>query len=206
MKANILVYNGADELDMIGPYRVLQHAARLGADLDLAMVTLEPRRQITAEGGLRILPDRVLDNAPDLLIVPGGGWSNRAPRGLYTLIAEGNLLRRLKEAHRAGTTIAGIGTGAMALCAAGLLNGRAATSHRSAEEDLRIGGALFVEARVVVARDVLTCGGASSSMDLTLWVVEQHCGSAMANAIANEIGHTRSADVHVACEATTAAA
>ena len=202
MKANILVYNGADELDIIEPYRVFQHAARLGADLELAIVTLEPRRQVTAEGGLRLLPDRVLDNAPDLLVVPGGGWSNRAPRGLYAQIAEGNLLRRVRELHRAGTTVAGVGTGAMALCAAGLLDGRPATSHRCAAEDLRTGGALFVEARVVVARDVLTCGGASSPIDLTLWVVEQHWGGAMANAIANEIEHTRSADIHVAREAT----
>lgn len=204
MRANILVYNGVEELDVIGPYRVLQHAARLGADLELALVTLEPRRQVTAEGGLRILPDRVLDGAPDLLFVPGGGWLNRAARGLYAQISDGNLLRRLKEVHRAGTTVAGVNTGSMALCAAGLLDGRPATTHRSAMEDLKTGGALAMRSRVVVARDILSCAGAAASLDLTLWVVEQNWGRAMANAIAREMEHTRSEDVYDAREATAA--
>jgi transcriptional regulator GlxA family with amidase domain len=204
MKASILVYNGVEELDVIGPYRVLQHAARLGADLELALVTLEPRRQVTAEGGLRILPDRVLDVAPNLLVVPGGGWLSRAPRGLHAQIADGNLPRRVREVHSAGTTVAGVNTGTMALCAAGLLDGRPATTHRGAVEELKMSGALSVESRVVVASDVLTCAGAGASVDLSLWVVEQHWGRGMADSIANEMGHIRSADVYVACEATAA--
>ena len=204
MRANILVYNGVEELDVIGPYRVLQHAAGLGADVELALVTLEPRRQVTAEGGLRILPDRVLEGAPDLLFVPGGGWLSRAARGLYAQIADGNLLRRLREVHSAGTTVAGVNTGTMALSAAGLLGNRPATTHRGAVEDLKLSGAMAVQSRVVVAHDVLTCGGAGASLDLTLWVVEQNWGRAMAEAIAREMEHTRSADVYVACEATAA--
>jgi len=88
-------------------------------------------------------------------------------------------------------------TGAMALAAAGLLDGRAAVTHRDALEDLRRTKALVIEARVVDDGDILTCGGVTSSIDLALWLVERQWGTELADKISRSLEYTRSRDVYI---------
>ena len=76
---HILLYDGFDELDAVGPYEVFQYAAEYGADLDVLLVTSESTDQVTASHGLTVVPDGVVPaatdaNRPDILLVPGGGW------------------------------------------------------------------------------------------------------------------------------------
>src|SRR5437879_12122214 len=99
----------------------------MGKDADVALVTLEPQAEVTAAYGLRVRPDGVLDPPVDLLVVSGGGWVARGPRGIRAEVERGALPRRIAELHAAGTTIAAVCTGAMALAAAGLLDRRPAT-------------------------------------------------------------------------------
>lgn len=47
MRIEILLFDGFDELDGIGPYEVLRTAARLGADFDVALVTSDGQTQVT---------------------------------------------------------------------------------------------------------------------------------------------------------------
>ena len=89
MDVDVLVYDGFDELDAIGPYEVFEYAMRYaaeagqdGAEGRVRYVTLTDRDAVTASHGTRIgsdgrLPDPGDDDAPDLLVVPGGGWSAR---------------------------------------------------------------------------------------------------------------------------------
>ena len=70
--AEIVVFDGFDELDAIGPYEVLENAAQAGASLETRLVTLEETDFVTASHGLRVEPQGTLGE-PDLLIVPGGG-------------------------------------------------------------------------------------------------------------------------------------
>ena len=47
MEVAVLVFDGFDELDAIGPYEVLANAAQLGADLRVRLLTLRPADEVT---------------------------------------------------------------------------------------------------------------------------------------------------------------
>jgi putative intracellular protease/amidase len=78
-----VVFDGADPLDAVGPYEVLATAGALGADASVALVTLEPREEVRLAHGLRVCPDGVLEPGLDVIVVPGGGWADRAPAGAW---------------------------------------------------------------------------------------------------------------------------
>jgi transcriptional regulator GlxA family with amidase domain len=191
----ILIYDGFDELDAIGPYEVLRNAARGGADLAVKLVTLEPSERVTANHGLAVVPQGTLDHSYDMVIVPGGGWADRAPVGAFAEARRERLPAALREARERGAAMASVCTGAMLLSAAGLTTGRRATTHASALEELAAAGAEVVRGRVVDDGDLITAGGVTAGIDLALWVVERDHGAELADAIAREMEHTRGGDV-----------
>ena len=192
MRVAILVYEGFDELDAIGPYEVLCNAARDGAGVEALIVAREPSASMTGSHGLTIEPQASLADGPfDLVIVPGGGWVERAPAGAYTEVQRGELPAALRDLHDGGAAIASVCTGGMLTSAAGLLRGRPATTHHGALEELRAQGAKVIEARVVDDGDVLSCGGGTAGIDLGLWIVEREWGRALADGIAHEMEHQR---------------
>ena len=193
----VVVYDGADEIDFVGPYEVFRRAAGLRAGLDVRLVTLEPQREVTAAHGLCVRPDGVLERSADLVIIPGGGYVGHAARGVRAEILRGVLPATIAAVHEGGATLAGVCTGAMALSAAGLLDGRPATTHHGALDDLRATAARVVQARVVDDGDILTCGGVTASLDLALWAVERFWGADTADVIAAALAYQRSPDVHV---------
>lgn len=82
----------------------------------------------------------------------------------------------------------------MLLAAAGLLDGRPATTHHRAHADLARGGAaLRGDARVVDDGEVLTAAGVTSGLDLALWLVQREAGADVAEQVAAEIEFTRTA-------------
>lgn len=176
MHFQILVFDGFDELDAIAPFEVLQNAKAAGAHVEL--VSLEGTKEITANHGLRVQPAGRLNlqQAPDVLVVPGGGWVGRLPKGVRAEAERGVIPGALKSFHEAGTTLAAVCTGAMLLGVAGLLRGRPAITHHGAIVDLENAGAQIVRARVVDDGDILTAGGVTSGLDLALWLVERFHG------------------------------
>jgi transcriptional regulator GlxA family with amidase domain len=195
MKIRILVFEGADEIDFIAPHEIFRRAAKLSVGIEVRLVTLEPCAQITAAYGLRVVPDGVLDDTTDLVVVPGGGWADRSPRGIRTEIERGLLTQRIAALRSSGAVVAGVCTGTMALAAAGLLDGRPAVTHRSALQDLRLTAAEVIESRVVDDGDVVTCGGVTSAIDLALHLVERFWGRALAEKIASNMEYSRNPDV-----------
>lgn len=191
---SIVCYDGFDELDAIGPYEVLANAAAFGADFDVSLCTLEPTSQVTASHCLTVEPDGVLED-PDLLVVPGGGWNDRAERGAWAE-TRSKLPNELARRHRGGAILASVCTGGMILASAGLLDGRPATTHRDALDDLCEHGAEVVDARVVDDGDVLTAGGVTSGLDLALWLTERFAGVEVADAVVREMEHERRGDVY----------
>jgi transcriptional regulator GlxA family with amidase domain len=193
----VLAYEGFDELDVVGPLEVFRMAADMETDLTAEVVSLEPSRQVTGSHHLTIEPDGALGVAPDLLVVPGGGWSEDAERGVPGEIEYGALPDAIAECHAAGSTVASVCTGAMLLAAAELLEGRPATTHRSAREALAETGATVREARVVDDGDVLTAGGVTAGLDLALHIVGAVVGDAVAEATATAIEYERQGTVEV---------
>jgi transcriptional regulator GlxA family with amidase domain len=194
----VVVFDGFDELDAIGPHEVLVNASQLGADLRVRLVTLEPAEEVVGSHGLRVRPDGVLEGATDLVVVPGGGWNDRAERGAWAEAQRGALPEAIARLQAGGSTVAAICTGGMLLSAAGLLRGRPATTHHGAVEELREAGAEVVEARVVDDGDIVTAGGVTSGIDLGLWLVEREFGKELADKVATEMEYERRGDVVVA--------
>lgn len=213
MEIGILLYEGFDELDAIGPYEVFRTASDAGGDLRTSLVTHEPTGRVAASHGLRVEPDGVLGE-PDLLVVPGGGWGARDERGTWGEYERNDLPPLLAERHDRGATLASVCTGAMLLERAGILDGRPAVTHASALGDLRETEAEVVEVRIedsegqgspghtseTVPRvmdddDVLTAGGVTSGIDLALWIVEREVGAEIAGSVATTLEYERS-EVH----------
>ncbi|MHB1502260.1 MAG: DJ-1/PfpI family protein, partial [Candidatus Dormibacteria bacterium] len=172
MLAEIVIFDGVDELDVIGVHEVLSRARRLGADLEPRLVVLPQRsRAVTAAHGVRLWAESSLSQSADLLVIPGGGWSLPAAAGIRREVDSGELPAAVASAHERGAIIASVCTGAMALAAAGLLQGRRATTHRSALAALGAAGAIAVPDRVVDEGSVVTSGGVTSGLDLGLHLV-----------------------------------
>ncbi|WP_225828625.1 GlxA family transcriptional regulator [Streptomyces naphthomycinicus] len=118
----------------------------------------------------------------DTIIVPGYWEYQRPP--------EPEVTAALRLAHRRGARIASICTGAFALAAAGLLDGRTVTTHWASADDLeRLHPELRVDRDVLYIDDdpLLTSAGVTAGIDLCLHIVRKDLGAAVANDIAREL-------------------
>lgn len=188
---DVILFDGVDELDALGPYEVFANAG-----LDVALVTLEGRRTVRGSHGVRFEANGSLRGA-GVLVVPGGGWNDRAVDGAWAQAQRGKLPPAIAAAHAGGATVAAVCTGGMLVAAAGLLDdGRPAVTHAGAIDELRARGVdVRPQARVVDTGTVVTCGGVTSGLDLALHLVERWCGVSAATAVARELEHDRRGDV-----------
>jgi len=191
----IVVFEGFDAMDAIGPFEVFGHA-RGETGLEVGLYAREPG-DIVSSHGLRVEPDgrlADLEGPPDVLIVPGGGYNDRAEAGVRAQLA-GPLPERVAEYHAAGTLVASVCTGAMVLAAAGLTDGRPAVTHHGALADLRESGAAVREARVVDDGDLVTAGGITAGIDLALHLLERLVGAEVAESVADTMEYERRGEV-----------
>jgi transcriptional regulator GlxA family with amidase domain len=191
MRCEVLLYDGFDELDALAPWEVLSGIARARDDVEAALVTLDGGGPIRASHGALITPHRALSDEVDLLVVPGGGWNDRSRTGAWSEVERGVLPQAIRARHEAGATVASVCTGAMILAAAGLLTDRPAITHHGAIDDLKAAGAKVIHARVVDDGDVVTAGGVTSGLDLTLHLVERFFGASLALAAERELEYER---------------
>ncbi|MFC7228899.1 DJ-1/PfpI family protein [Salinirubellus salinus] len=196
MDLQILLYDGFDEVDAIAPYEVFRNAETAGAALETTMVTLDERDTVTASHDLEVGVQGTL-GSPDALLVPGGGWGNRAEQGAWGEYERGDVPEAVAEAYDAGATVLTVCTGGMLAAKSGVLNGRPATTHHVAHADLRDSAAEFVEARVVDDGRVLTCGGVTSGLDLAVHFVRREFGDDVADTVQAEMEYEPRGEVLV---------
>jgi putative intracellular protease/amidase len=190
MRIEIPLYDGFDELDAVAPYEALRNAG-----WDVHLVGAAGPGEVEGSHGARFAVAEGLGR-PDALVVPGGGWGDRAQRGAWGEAQRGDLPRAIAERAPHARWVASVCTGAMLLAAAGLTEGRPAITHAVALEDLRASGAKVVDgARVVDDGDLLTSGGVTAGLDLALWLVEREDGAEAAAAVARELEHERRGEV-----------
>jgi uncharacterized protein (DUF427 family)/putative intracellular protease/amidase len=173
---DIVIFDGFDELDVVGPLRVLRGAASSGADIAVRLVTRTEPLDVTGQHGLTIRADAVYQPGADILLVPGGGWVARAATGAWGEAERGDWLPLLKAAADDGILLAAVCTGSLLLARAGAIGARPATTHHLARADLEAAGVRFVEERVVDAGGLVTAGGVTSGIDLALHLVERLAG------------------------------
>ncbi len=191
MRVDIVVFDGVDELDALGPLEVFRRAGKAGGGITVRLVTRVVQEVVRGAHGLVFSADAVYQPGADILLVPGGGWSGRADVGAWGEVQRGHWLPLLAEARATSACLAGVCTGTMLLAHAGLVEGRRASTHHLALDDLRAAGAVVVAERVVDDGDLVTCGGITSGLDLALWLVEREVSAAVADEVAAGIEYRR---------------
>ncbi len=191
MRIDILVFDGFDELDVIGPFEVLQNAAAAGADFSTRLVTRQTIEAVTASHGLTIRPHATFAPGADIVLVPGGSWVTRSDVGVWGEVQRGEWLPLLAQSAEEGALMASVCTGAMLLAYAGVIGQRRAGTHHSAWDDLAATGATVVRDRVVDDGTLITAGGVTSGIDLALWVVERFVSPALADHVADQMEYLR---------------
>jgi putative intracellular protease/amidase len=174
MNTAILLYDGFTALDAIGPYEALSRLP--GARV--TFVAAERGAVRTDNRMLTLIAERSLDElpAPDVVLVPGGP-------GEVVARAGGPALDWLRAAHATSAWTTSVCTGSLILAAAGLLDGKRATSHWLAHEKLAELGAVAVEQRVVFDGKIVTGAGVSAGIDMALALAAKIAGDDVAQAI-----------------------
>jgi transcriptional regulator GlxA family with amidase domain len=194
----IFIFPDVEVLDFAGPFEVFSRTRTVpGADSrrtdDSAPFTVftvaRTHETVTAIGGLRVIPDWAWDDAPsiDLLVIPGGF-------GTRALLNDRETLDWIARVAAKASQVTSVCTGALLLAQAGLLKGRAATTHWAAHDLLAsIDPTIRVnrDARVVHDR-VFTSAGVSAGIDMAFAVVESLCGREVADETARYIEYPRS--------------
>ena len=186
MLVDLIVFDGVDELDVIGPLEVFRRAAAVGAEVAVRICSREHVEWVSGAFGVNFKPDATfVPGAADVVVVPGGGWVARDEIGAWAEVRRGDWLPLLAEAARDGSVMAGVCTGAMLLAHAGVIGTRRATTHHDAQGDLALLGAVVMAERVVDEGSVVTSGGVTSGIDLGLWLVSRYFGESLAEVVAD---------------------
>ncbi|MCW2970614.1 MAG: glutamine amidotransferase [Solirubrobacterales bacterium] len=174
MDIAILLYPRLTALDAIGPYEVLSRIP--GAEVKFLARETGPVR--TDNGMLTLMAEHALEDMahPDIVLVPGGPGEVAARAGKP-------VLEWLRAADRTSTWTTSVCTGSLILAAAGLLDGRRATSHWLALEELGRLGAVPVSERVVFDGKIVTAAGVSAGIDMALALAAKVAGETVAQAI-----------------------
>ena len=144
--------------------------ARQFPEDDVEVVTVASHDgPVTCAKGLRVLPDHTWETlgAVDVLVYPGGVGTRRE-------LADPVVLDRLRTLHAEETLLASVCTGSLVFAAAGLLDGRPATTWWGLVERLgELGDGVDVrpDARFVDDGDVVTAAGVSAGIDMALHLV-----------------------------------
>jgi len=185
----IYVFDEIEVLDLGGPFEVFSVANRLavkeGQAQPFNVVTVSRDAEtVEARGGYRFCPAHRFADAPaiDILVVPGGVVDHECARP--------EVIAWLRSTHDGAELTASVCTGAFLLAEAGILAGMTATTHWEDINDLERRypdlsvqrGPLWVdEGRVV------TSGGISAGIDMSLHLVRRLLGENLARRVARQM-------------------
>lgn len=187
----ILLFPDVEVLDFAGPYEVFTTASRVAlrrrpeAPPPFRVFTVARQRELVrARAGLEVSPDHALAEHPpvDVLVVPGGVVTAELERP--------DVIDWIARTAQSAAIAASVCTGAFLLAKAGLLRAKSATTHWEDVADLR---AAFPDLTVLEGRRwvdegrVVTSGGISAGIDMSLHLVERLAGRELALATARQM-------------------
>src|SRR5215211_1454956 len=167
----VVTYSGVALLDLVATTTVLDRGT------GHRTVTIGERTEpMDSNTPMAIIPEKRFEEVPDPLaiIVPGGGMAS--------LKAMGNerIINYLRFAEHGAELVSSVSTGAFVLAAAGLLEGRRATTHPAYADILKKLGVDYVEGYSVEDGKFLTMAGVSGGIDTTLQLVGKLTSERMA--------------------------
>jgi transcriptional regulator GlxA family with amidase domain len=173
MRIAILIFDKLAVQDAIGPYEVFRCVP--GWEVELVG---KRAGEVRAEGGLGLIADRPLDEveAADAVLVPGG-------RGSEAVAADGEVLDWLRRIDERTRWTISVCTGSGILGAAGLLEGKRATSNWLFLDRLPDYGAEPVGGRWVEDGKIVTAAGVTAGIDMALHLVGREAGPEIAQAV-----------------------
>ena len=193
MLAQIVLFDGFDPLDVIAPYEVLAAAGMFGGGLDAELVSAEGAREV--HSGLELLTLRAtgrLDpQRADLVVVPGAAGKPDAIPAILANAATGLSPLLAGALSRPGVTVATVCGGSTLLAMAGLIPGRAATTHHLGMDALVAAGVNAIDARVVDDGDLVTGAAVTSGLDVGLYLLEREIGPGVAHEVERFFAHER---------------
>lgn len=176
----LLVFDGAEELDFCGPWEVFTASSMIRDFSDRVMLIAEQPGPVRCAKGMRVVPDRTLEDAPplDLLLVPGGQGTRRE-------VSNAKLISWIAAASARAAWATSVCTGSLLLHEAGVARGRRVATHHAFEDTLEARGDVTVvrDARYVVDGNVVTSQGVSAGIDMALWLTGQIHGRDHARAV-----------------------
>jgi transcriptional regulator GlxA family with amidase domain len=184
----LVVFDGVEAIDVAGPASVFSKAEQARPGTYRLHVASPRGGPVSSNSGLILGGTKPFDDLPariDTLLVAGG---DEAP--LRAAIREQRVSEWLSRAAPGTRRIASVCSGAFALAAAGLLDGRAATTHWSALDLLqRVRPSVAVHRDRIYVRDgdVWTSAGVVTSIELALALVEDDLGHDVAMGIARTL-------------------
>ncbi|MGH3744392.1 MAG: DJ-1/PfpI family protein [Mycobacteriales bacterium] len=168
----ILLFEGVEELDAVGPWEVLAYWTRTFPDDGWAVTTItRDGGPVTAAKGLLLTPHASYDSMPalDVLVYPGG-------QGTRPHLRDAEQLAWVRAQREQVDLMTSVCTGSLVYAAAGLLRGRPATTHWGALDLLaELDPSLEVrpDDRYVDDGDVITSSGVSAGIDMALHLVRR---------------------------------
>jgi transcriptional regulator GlxA family with amidase domain len=175
----LLLFEGAEELDFVGPWEVFTCSAMLREQGDTAVLIAEQGDTVRCNKGMRVVPDHTFDDHPplDVLLVPGGSGARTMSNPV--------VLEWIRKTSAQVAWTTSVCTGAALLHEAGPARGRRVATHHAFEDALEARGDITVvrDARYVVDGALATSQGVSAGIDMALWLVGRLHGRDHARAV-----------------------
>ncbi len=179
----IIIFDNVEDLDFTGPLEVFGTTSHLKPNSLYPFTIQRDGREVKTVNGLRVRPDYSFQECPrlDILLVPGG-------MGTRTEMKDPETLEFVKRNAVTCELVLSVCTGALVLAAAGILNGKRATTHWAVLDQLKAFPQVTVDqSRYVRDGKVVTSAGVSAGIDMALYITKELYGASVCEDVARDI-------------------
>lgn len=172
-KFGVLIFPEAEELDFVGPWEMLTMWSRHAGGPPSCLMVAQTMQPVVCAKGMSVNPHVDFASCPplDALLVPGG-------QGTRTEVGNPVLINFVKQQASHCQALLSVCTGSFVLHAAGLLQGRKATTHWGSLARMReLQGVQVLEERFVQDGKIWTSAGVSAGIDLMLAFINATAGA-----------------------------
>ena len=172
MKFGILIFPAVEELDFVGPWEMLTMWKQVAGGPETCLLVAQKETPVVCAKGMSVNPHVSFDSCPalDVLLVPGG-------LGTRTEVKNPDLVDFVARQSAGCEAVLSVCTGAFVLHAAGILQGRKATTHWGSLDRLQaLGDVQVVQKRFVRDGKIWSSAGVSAGIDLMLAFIAATAG------------------------------